>query len=237
MTQRLSPSPKVMIVSNQQTTGMLWAYSLQQQRLNVFHETAPARAVEQCSVTNPDLIVLDINASHGTTIRLVKALREETLAPILLLVKRITEEDLLEAYNAGVDDCLFKPLSPSIFLAKVRVWLRHSWSVPPETRDELRAGTFHLLPSQRTLFIGENGEPIHLTNLELRLIHYLMSHPERLASTEELIRAVWGYSEDGDYTTLKNLIYRFRRKVEPNPTEPRFIRTVPGGYIFATDKS
>jgi two-component system, OmpR family, KDP operon response regulator KdpE len=237
MTQRSSPIPKVLIVSNQPTTGMLWAYSLRQQEINVFFEPVPVRAPESCAEASPDVIVLDINASsHHGTIQLIKTLREETYAPIILLVRNITEENLLEAYSAGVDDCLYKPLSPSIFIAKIRIWLKHSWTVPTETRDALKVGAFYLIPATRTLTVGDGGESVHLTSLELRLLHFLMSRPVHMVSTKELIQVVWGYTADGDYTTLKNLIYRLRRKVEPNPAEPRFIRTVTGGYMLVPDE-
>jgi DNA-binding response OmpR family regulator len=235
MTKKLLPTPKVLIVSNQQTTGMLWAFSLREQKMNVFFEPMPDRATERCRESSPDLVILDSTLPQHATIHLIKSLREETRAPIMVLTRNMNEDQILEAYGAGVDDCVFKPLSPSIFLAKIRVWLRHSWTVPAETRDLMKVGRFNLIPSNRTLTI-EDSEPIYLTSLELRLLYFLMTRAALMVSTDELIRVVWGYTSDGDYTTLKNLIYRLRRKIEPNPAEPKFIRTVTGGYMFIADK-
>jgi DNA-binding response OmpR family regulator len=232
MTKKLLLMPKVLVVSNQQTTGILWSLSLREQKINVFFEPAVERAIEQCADANPDLIIIDINSSADKTIQLIKDLREITFAPMILLTRHITEEELLEAYTAGLDDCMYKPLSPSIFVAKIRVWLRHSKNVPISTRDSVKIGGFYLIPSSRTLIIGDDEKTVQLTNLELSLFYYLMNRSGHIVSADELIHEVWGYAAERDFTTLKNLIYRLRRKIEPDPASPRFIQTEMGGYKF-----
>ncbi len=126
--------PKILIVSDQQSvTGALTSLSLQQQKYSVVVEPKAANAVERWSEVLPGLIVLDLNHPKSVMLQLVRALRAETTTPIVLLSRSLSVEDQQELYDAGVDDCLIKPVSPSIFLAKIRVWLRHSWSVPSET--------------------------------------------------------------------------------------------------------
>lgn len=235
MTGQLTIMPKVLVVSNQQTTGMLWAFSLREQKVNVFFEPAVERAAEQCANANPDIIIIDINSSADKTIQLIKDLREITFVPLLLLTRQITQEELIEAFTAGLDDCMYKPLSPSIFLAKIRVWLRHSKNIPVHTHESVKIGGFNLIPASRTLVIGDE-DSIQLTNLELRLLYYLMCRPGRSISAEELIQQVWGYAAERDFTTLKNLVYRLRRKIEPNLASPHFILTEAGGYKFSPDK-
>jgi DNA-binding response OmpR family regulator len=230
MAEKLATAPKVMIVSNQQTTGPLWVFSLQQQQMNVVLESDPGRALQRCEAEAPDLIVLDMSLSEELTLQLVRTLRAEMVAPILLLTPVRTEEHLVEAYDAGADDCMLKPVSPSLFQAKIKVWLRRSWSVSTDTLDPIRVGKLHLFPGERMIVL-DNSQAIRLTNLELRLIYYLMSRADHTVSIEELNQRVWGYAGDGDNTMLKNVVYRLRRKMEADPSDPQFIQTVVGaGY-------
>jgi DNA-binding response OmpR family regulator len=181
----------------------------------------------------PNLIILDVNYPKNLIIQLIRALRDETVTPIFLVTKNMTDDDLLEVYHAGVDDCLVKPFSPSIYLAKIRVWLRHSPNINAESLEPLKAGNILLLPSDRTITVGKNY-PIHLTNLETRLLYSLMSRPGCTVPIEELVQRVWGDVAIGDSTMVKNLVYRLRQKIEADPVRPVIIQTVPGqGYIFA----
>ena len=98
--------------------------------------------------------------------------------------------------------------------------------------DPLMVGNFHLIPSDRALQLGKS-DPIHLTNLELRLLYYLMGRPGRTVSTEELCRRVWGHGAGGDVATLKNLVYRLRPKIEAEPAHLHYVHTVVSvGYQF-----
>src|SRR5574341_2466528 len=173
MPEKLGSAPKVLIVSNQQTTGPLWVFTLQQQSLNVALKSNPANTVARWERENPDLIILDVSLPEATTLDLIRNLRAETLTPILLLTPVRGEEYVLEAYKVGVDDCLTKPVSPSLFQAKIKVWLRRSGNVFTDGLNPIRVGTLQLFPSER-LIILKNGGAVHLPNLELRLLYYLM---------------------------------------------------------------
>src|SRR4026207_83912 len=106
MTDKLEFVPKVLIVSNQQTTGPLWVFSLQQQRMNVALEAVPANTLARCEAESPDLIILDITQSETLTLELIRTLRAEMLTIIVLLTPARSEEYVIEAYKAGVDDCI-----------------------------------------------------------------------------------------------------------------------------------
>jgi two-component system, OmpR family, KDP operon response regulator KdpE len=136
-----------------------------------------------------------------------------------------------------VDDCMQHPVSPKIFLAKVKAWLRRAQVIPIEALDQVEVRSFRLEPARRQLIINKNegseGKIIHLTNLEFRLLWLLMNNPNHLFEPDYLINQVWGIYGDGDGTLLKNLVYRLRRKIEPNPSDPRFILNEHGqGYKF-----
>jgi len=235
MTEKLGSTPKVLIVSNQQTTGPLWVFSLQQQNLNVALEAFPANTLARWEKEIPDLIILDINLPEDTTLDLIRDLRAETLIPILLLTPARSDEYMLEAYKAGVDDCMLKPVSPSLFQAKIKVWLRRSGSISIDVLNPLSVGTLQLFPSERIVIL-KNGGAVHLTNLELRLLYYLMNRPGQIVTIEELNQRVWGYTAEADNTMLKNVVYRLRRKIEADPANPLIIQTVVGtGYKLAAE--
>ena len=233
MSEKLSRTPKVLIVSNQQTTGPLWVFSLQQQQLNVLLEADPTQTLQRCEAESPDLIILDINVPEVGTLDLIKGLRAELLTPIMLLTPVRSEEYMLETYKAGVDECIPKPVSPSLFQAKVKVWLRRFGSVTADNLTPLKVGTLQLFPSERLVML-KNGAAVQLTNLELRLLFYLMNRPGQIVTIEELNQKVWGYTAEADNTMLKNVVYRLRRKIENDPANPLIIQTVVGvGYKMA----
>jgi len=235
MPEKMGFTPKILIVSNQQTTGPLWVFSLQQQKLNVALEAVPANTLARCEAEFPDLIIMDINLPEAQTLELIRELRAEMLTPILLLSPARNEEFVLEAYKAGVDDCIPKPVNPSLFQAKVKVWLKRFGSISTDALNPLKVGTLQLFPSERMVFL-KNGNAIRLTNLELRLLYYLMNRPGQNVTIEELNQRVWGYSEEVDNTMLKNVVYRLRRKIELDPANPLMIQTVVGvGYKLASE--
>ncbi len=235
MSEKLGRTPKVLVVSNQQTTGPLWVFSLQQQKLNVLFEAEPTNTLQRCEMDAPDLIILDINLPEAITLDLIRKLRVELLTPILLLTPVRSEEYVIETYKAGVDDCISKPASPSLFQAKVKVWLRRFGSLSGDNFSPVKVGTLHLFPSERMVIL-RNGKAVALTNLELRLLYYLMNRPGQIVTIEELNQKVWGYNAEADNTMLKNVVYRLRRKIEADPTTPLIIQTVSGvGYKMAAE--
>jgi len=231
----LGSTPKVLIVSNQQTTGPLWVFSLQQQHLNVALESDPSHTVARWEKENPDLMILDISLPEETTLELIRDLRAETLTPIVLLTPVRSEEHVLEAYKAGVDDCLIKPVSPSLFQAKIKVWLMRSGNIFSDALNPVRVGTLQLFPAEKLVLL-KNGGAVRLTNLELRLLYYLMQRPGQIVTIEELNQKVWGYVAEADNTMLKNVVYRLRRKIESDPANPLIIQTIVGtGYRLAAE--
>lgn len=235
MSEKLGHNPKVLVVSNQQATGPLWVFSLQQLRLNVVLESEPIHALQRCEIESPDLIILDVNMPEGEILELIKNLRAELLTPILVLTPAHSEAHLLQAYHAGADDCTPKPVSPSLFQAKVKVWLRRFGSMLPDNLSVVKVGTIQLFPSERMVML-KNGAVVPLTNLELRLLYYLMSRPGQIVTVEDLNKGVWGYTAEADSTMLKNVVYRLRRKIEVDPANPLVVQTVVGvGYKLAAE--
>lgn len=228
-------TPKILLIDDRQTTSALEAFSYKQPRWQIVLEPHPARTIQRWMEETPDLVIFDLDPAETTAISLIRDLREQAVMPILMLASNPSAEFMLEAYEAGLDDYSLKPVPALLLQAKIKAWLRRTWTVPVDMLDSLTVGGVRLIPSERSL-IFEGQLPVRLTNLELRLMFYLMSHPGRTAAAEEVCQRVWGSYSEGNKTTLKNVVYRLRQKIEMDPCMPHCIRTVAGlGYQFRLD--
>ncbi|MFZ1043945.1 MAG: response regulator transcription factor [Anaerolineales bacterium] len=218
---------RVFVICDQDATAPIWGYIIREKGLVAVLETSVQKAMERSMEEVPDLIVIDVNASHSQRMELCRKFRALSASPILLFSPTNNEAEILEAYHNGVDECVIKPISPAIFLAKIMAWAHRSWTVP---MSPMQAGKLRLDPARRSA-IEPKGNEIKLTNLEFRLIHLLMSRPGYVFKNEEIMQAVWGAA--GDLAVLKNVIYRLRKKLEPDSSKSSYlIQTWPGGYSF-----
>jgi two-component system OmpR family response regulator len=235
MKQAVNPGaariPKIFVICDQDDTAAVWGYILRHQGLTVILETSPEKAQARWTNENPDLVVIDIAARKKDPVELCRRFRDVSTAGLLLLLPLHNETQILEAYAAGVDEVAVKPISPAIFLAKIQAWVRHTWSVDTEDLHIVKAG-MHKLDLSHRCMIDPKGVEKKLTNLEFRLLLLLMSRPNRVFKTDEIVQAVWGEFGEGDWVLLKNLVYRLRRKIEADPSSPLILQTEPGGYSF-----
>ena len=223
---------KVLLVSDDPEAGRIWAYVLGQRRLEITTARSAEDALKRWAEGGFDLVVIDVCTSQLDGVGLCRRLRAEAIAPILLFTPRSDEAYILEAYRAGADECVVKPISPSLFLAKVNAWLRLSWAIATDTLDGLKAGDLCLDPARREVKNG-SGSAVRLTSLEFRLLYLLMSHRGRILESDVIVDRVWGYTNCDESALLKNAIYRLRRKIENDPRQPHYIQTVAGiGYVF-----
>jgi DNA-binding response OmpR family regulator len=222
---------KIFVVCDRNDTAPIWGYILRQKGLTAILETSIEKAIDRWSTENPDLVVIDINVPHDSRMELYKRFRAVSVAPILLFLPVYHETEILEFYAAGADDVVIKPISPAIFLAKIMVWIRRSWTMPTAELSLVKAGKYRLDPERRSV-INLDQREIKLTNLEFRLLHLLMSSPSQVFSAEDIIQSIWGGYGDGDQILLKNVVYRLRKKIEADPSRPVVLRTGQGGYSF-----
>ena len=223
--------PKIFVVCDQRDTAPVWGYILRQQGLKVILETSLEKAMDHWSGEITDMIILDIAVPHATRMECYKAFRGQSVIPLLVLLPSYHETEVLDAYSAGVDDVVIKPISPPIFLAKIMAWVRRSWTVPAGSLNLVNAGGHRLEPARRSMIKPDSLE-ISLTNLEFHLLHLLMSRPGYVFTTEEIVQAIWGGYGDGDQVLLKNVVYRLRKKIEADPSHPMLLQTGQGGYSF-----
>jgi len=179
-----------------------------------------------------DLIFLDINLGDSSGFELCKRLREITGVPILFISARTSDDDMLLALNIGGDDYIQKPYSLSVLLAKVKAVLKRYKTAETDTFE---AGNLKIDFIGGGVFFA--GKKIELKTMEYKLLAYLAKNKGRNITKDEIFRKVWEDSITGD-NTLNVHIRHLREKIEPDPNEPRYIKTVWGtGYVFAGDET
>jgi DNA-binding response OmpR family regulator len=181
---------------------------------------------------DPRLVVLDVMLPGLDGLEITRRLRERSDVPVLLLTARSGEADKILGFELGADDYLTKPFSPRELVARVRALLRRSQ--PSGAGEIVERGPLRIDAGRRRAEL--EGEPVELTSLEFELLHFLASRPGRVYAREALMREVWGEDRVVDARSIDSLVSRLRRKLEPDPTRPRFVQTVWGaGYRFAED--
>jgi DNA-binding response OmpR family regulator len=225
---------RILLVSDDPETGRVWSFSIQQKGWKCLLVDLTDDALAVLNEDGFDLIVIDVRRRLFEGLELCERLRTEAVIPILFLTAQGDEAQVLEAYDAGASECVVKPVGPAVFLAKVQAWLRVSWVIAGETLGALEVGGLFLDPIRRGV-VTPRADFIRLSNLEFRVLYLLMNNCDRAMETETLVDRVWGYHATDGSVLLKNVVYRLRHKLEPNPSRPRHITTVPGvGYMFTS---
>jgi two-component system alkaline phosphatase synthesis response regulator PhoP len=183
----------------------------------------------------PDLIVLDIQLPRRDGWEVTRRLRgDERLAttPILMLTARVEDTDKIVGLELGADDYLTKPFNPREVVARVRAILRRT-QVQAAPVQILESGTLRLDVAQHRL--TREGKSVELTPTEFALLKAFMENPQHAFTRAELIERAMGYAYEGLDRTLDSHIKNLRKKIEPEPSSPRYIETVFGvGYRFNT---
>lgn len=181
----------------------------------------------------PDLIVLDLGLPNIDGLDVTRTLRKESNTPIIMLTARSQESDKLVGLELGADDYILKPFSPKELVARVRAVLRrmeHS----ADSQEIIRAGNVVLDTPRMRLTI--DGRAIEVTPTEFQLAAVLARQPGRIFTRAQLLDAVRGVAFESYERAIDAHIKNLRRKIEPDPREPRYILTVYGvGYKFRDD--
>jgi DNA-binding response OmpR family regulator len=185
----------------------------------------------------PDLVVLDLMLPGEDGLSIARRLRSRSAVPILMLSARGEDIDRIIGLEVGADDYLAKPFNPRELSARVKAILRRSGEQEQSGRgagkpsEIYRFGSFQLNLTTNTL--TREGEPINLTSGEFSLLEAFVKNPNRVLSRDHLIELIKGYERSPYDRSVDVRVTRLRKKLEQNPEQPLFIRTVWGrGYIF-----
>lgn len=214
--------------------GTVWR-ALSRDGHDVMLADSVAQAREHMQRRMPDLIVLDIMMPDEDGLEFCRELRRDgryQRIPLLFLSARWRTDDIVRGLDVGGDDYLTKPFELKELNARVRALLRRALPLAEGTTARLVVGGLEL--DTRTYQVSTpEVKDIQLTSTEYRLLYYLMAAPDEAHSVNELLDAVWQYpSGTGDPDLVRSHIRNLRNKIEPNPSEPRYIHTIHGvGYM------
>ena len=198
-------------------------------------EVVPAATAEEAldaaAVKPPDAAIIDLVLPDGDGVEVTRSIREWSGMPILVLSAVGEEAEKIRALDAGADDYVTKPFAPGELIARLRAALRRA---QPDAREPI-VSVDGLEVDLAGHSVRRDGEAIHLTPTEFELLRVLIAERGRLMTHRALLTAVWGVAYEDDTQVLRVHIANLRRKLEPDPSSPRYIKTDPGiGYRFAS---
>ena len=181
---------------------------------------------------HPDLAVLDLGLPGMDGLDVLRSLRRESNTPVIILTARGEESDRLVGLELGADDYMVKPFSPKELVARVRAVLRRAEGAPAAGAERIHAGDLTLDVPRMRLKINDN--PIEVTSTEFQLLAAMARQPGRIFTRSQLLEAVHGVAFESYERAIDTHIKNLRRKIEPDPRQPRYILTVYGvGYRLA----
>lgn len=206
---------------------------LQAENYRVTEAQTAQRGVSAARADKPDLILLDLGLPDAEGTEVIRSVRQWSPVPIVVLSARSMEQQKVQALDQGADDYVTKPFGAPELLARIRAALRrHARGRQPTAITHI--GNLELDLGQRTAH-GVHGE-IHFTPIECRLLECLMRGGGRIVTQEQIIREVWGPGREDDTRNLRVAVRSLRRKLEPEPSRPRFLLTEAGiGYRLRSD--
>jgi len=182
--------------------------------------------------SHPDAILLDVMMPGVDGYELCRRLREMTDAPIIFVTAKSTIEDIVRGLQIGADDYVVKPFDNSELIGRLLACLRRSVQRSEDSTGVLfPAATILLDCGRHELVIGDRT--VYLTPKEFEVLRLLIRYPGKVLTKDAILAQVWGSEWIGEPDLVKQYVYRLREKIEPNPAEPKYLRTVRGeGYFF-----
>lgn len=226
----MTPETNVLLIEDEPQIRRFVRSALEGEGCRVFEAESGQRGLIEAGTRKPDLLIVDLGLPDMDGVDVIRDFRSWSEAPVLILSARSDEEDKIEALDAGADDYLTKPFGVGELAARVRALQRRRLK-GQEASPKVCFGHVDLDLSRRTVF--RDGEPVHLTPIEYRLLGVLVGNAGKVMTHRSLMREVWGpnHGESGHY--LRIYMSHLRQKLEADPAQPVHFLTETGvGYRF-----
>lgn len=225
MSQELGYAKTILIIEKDEQASRFLQFLLSREKFRVLATADVRRALPIIRAESPDLIVLDLTLRQPSGPMSCKELRDWSAAPILAMSDQAEERLIVAVLDAGADGFVSLPFRPGELLARIRAMLR--WSPSRPGHDVITSGDLEIDLAQRLVFVA--GNPVRLTRTEFNILAFLARNHDRPVSAEAILETVWGPVR-GDYTqSLRVHIGHIRRKIELDPSRPRYLVTLRGG--------
>lgn len=227
----MNEGKKILVVDDESQITRVLRRSLLAHRYRVRTAADGLSALDTFHDWKPDLIISDLQMPEMNGIELCREIRKISETPIIVLSVRGEEKSNIEALDEGADDYITKPFSIDELMARIRANLRRTPSEEDQTETELKAGDFLVNLQTHQVFV--RGDEVKLTPTEFDLLAYLIKHPEKVITHRTLLAAVWGGNSTEQPEYLRVFFGNLRKKIEKDPSKPRYIITEPWiGYRF-----
>ena len=224
---------KVLVVDDEPQITRVLRHSLTAHRYDVRTAADGLSALDTLRDWHPDLIITDLQMPEMDGIELCHEVRKVSTVPIIVLSVRGEEKTKVQALDAGADDYVTKPFGIDELLARVRAALRRLPDTDSEAETRLDDGDFQINLSTREVVVS--GEPIHLTPKEFDLLVFLFRNRNKVVTHRTILTAIWGGNFTAQTEYLRVFVGQLRKKIEKDPSQPRYFRTEPWvGYRFDT---
>jgi two-component system KDP operon response regulator KdpE len=223
---------RILVVDDEPQIRRALAVNLRARGYDVDLAASGEEGLRSASAHHPDLVLLDLGLPGIDGSDVVRGLRGWTEVPIIVLSVRDTEAEKVAALDAGADDYVTKPFGMDELLARLRAALRRHQPAPEQAVVRTADFTIDLSAAK----VERHGEDVHLTPTEWALVEQLVRNPGRLLTQRWLLQHVWGPQYERETNYLRVYMAQLRRKLEPDPSRPRYFVTEPGmGYRFEDD--
>jgi DNA-binding response OmpR family regulator len=227
---------KVLVVDDDPKILKVVDHSLRREGYEIYTAADGEQAVEMAGRIKPDLIVLDLMLPKLNGFEVCRKIKNGRDVPIIILSARGDEIDKIMGFTLGVDDYQTKPFSPAELLMRVKAVLRRSANAVTEGQPKGEPLAYPGLQVNRSKReVITHGSAVELTAKEFELLWLLASHPNQVFTRAQLLEQIWDISFLGEENTVTVHIRRLREKIEKDPGQPEFIKTIWGvGYKFET---
>lgn len=223
----MNNAARILIIEDEPQIRKLLKVSLNAHGYDLEEAANGKDGVNRAAMFKPDLLIIDLGLPDIDGKEVVKQIREWSETPIIILTARDQEQEKIEALDSGADDYMTKPFGVGELLARMRVCLRRAATV--EQQPVLVCGGLVVDLQQRHVTV--DGDEVKLTPTEYEIIKIMMQHAGKVITHKQLLKAVWGNAYQQDTHYIRVYIAQLRRKIEQNPTQPRYIVTESGvGY-------
>jgi two-component system KDP operon response regulator KdpE len=231
-----APHPLVLVVEDNRQMREVLRETLDIEGYRVMDAGTVAEGLSEVTTRHPDAVLVDRGLPDGDGLDLVRRVREWSSVPVIVVSAHDREEDKVAALDAGADDYLAKPFGTMELLARLRVALRHSRAatLPKNPVVEVGALRVDLVRRETTM----EGRPVVLTPTEWRLMAYLARHVGKVLTSAQILKEVWGPNATSHGHYVRICVAALRKKLEPDPSQPRFLLSEYGvGYRLADERS
>jgi len=222
---------RILIVEDDERIRSSMRLALEEEGYSVDGVGSGEEAVARFGAEPYELVLIDLMLPGIDGFETCRTLRRTSTVPVIMVTARSDTHDVVAGLEAGADDYVTKPFVAKELAARIRALLRRSRN-DAEEAAVLSFGDVEIEPEAGV--VRRDGQEVHCTRTEFRLLCELANHPGKVLSREQLLERVWGYDYFGDGRLVDVHVRRLRTKVEPDPASPRFILTVRGmGYKLA----